>query len=264
MATYKGPFNMQGSLHNLTFYHRRDIDKDIVRQQSGPSREEILNDPRYALTRLNISEFDGCSKGSKWIRRVLQPLDAVRDYNWAGTLTGLLKPVQQLDDENPLGKRSVRLSLHPHLLEGFVLSKKTQLETLLRTPLVGQIDKTGLTAQVVVPELWPGRNFKPRVPYPYYRVVASLGVVPDLVYSPYGYTPNEVPGQNRPQVAYSEWMGVKTKLPETVLQLTLPYPIGFTHFALVLAVGISFGAPGVLGQISAVPYCGSGRIVGVA
>jgi hypothetical protein len=264
MATYKGPFDVKGSFHNLTFYRRRDVDKDIVRKQWGPSKEAIMTETRYALTRRYMAEFDGCSKGSKWIRRVLQPLDAVRDYNWAGTLTGLLKPVQQLDSENPLGQRSVRLSLHPHLLEGFTLSKKTPLETLLRTPLAGSINKASLSAQVEVPELLPGGNFKPRVPYPYYRVVASLGVVPDLTYTPYGYTPDEALGQYTPQVAQTDWMGIRTALPETVLSLSLPYTVDFPHFALVLAVGISFGAPNVLGQIRPESYSGSGRIVAVS
>jgi hypothetical protein len=169
-----------------------------------------------------------------------------------------------LDSENPLGQRSVRLSLHPHLLEGFTLSKKTPLETLLRTPLAGSINKASLSAQVEVPELLPGGNFKPRVPYPYYRVVASLGVVPDLTYTPYGYTPDEALGQYTPQVAQTDWMGIRTALPETVLSLSLPYTVDFPHFALVLAVGISFGAPNVLGQIRPESYSGSGRIVAVS
>jgi hypothetical protein len=264
MATYKGPFDVKGSIHNLTFYRRRDVDKHIVREQAGPSKEEIMTEKRYALTRLNMAEFDGCSKGSKWIRRVLRPLDAVRDYNWAGTLTGLLKPVQKQDSENPLGQRSVRLSEHPHLLEGFTLSKRTPLEILLRTPLAGSIDKAALSAQVTVPTLLPGGNFKPQVSYPYYRVVAVLGVVPDLHYTPYGYTPDEALGQYTPMVAQTDWTGIKTRLPQTVLNLSLPYPVAFPHYSLVLAVGIMFGAPNVLGQIRPEPYSGSGRIVAVA
>jgi hypothetical protein len=260
MATHKGPFDFNGSLYDLTFYRRRDMDKNLVREKTGPTKEQILHDPRYALTHKNCTEFDGCSKGSKWIRRALRPLEAVRDYNWAGTLTGLLKPVQVLDGVSKYGQRSVLLSQHPHLLEGFSLSRQTPFDSVIRTPIGYSVDKDALSTRVLLPPLVYGVNFSARTPHPYFRILASLGVVPDLSYSPFGYTPDEQLGQYVPQVAHTEWLGVKSGLPETALELSLPYPVEFPSFSLVLAVAVSFGTLNALGNVVPVKYSGSGRI----
>jgi hypothetical protein len=263
MASNNGPFDLNGSLYNLNFYRRRDVDKNLVRQKTGPTKEQILHDPRFALTLKNCTEFDGLSKASKWIRRVLYPLEAVRDYNWAGTLTGLLKPVQKLDGVSKYGERSLLLSQHPHLLEGFRLSRQTPFDSILRTSISCRVDKAALGARVELPQLVPGVNFGASTPHPYYRVVAALGVVPDLFYSPYGYTPAEEPGQYVPQAVYTDWLGTKSARPESVLELTLPYAVPFPSYSLVLAVAVSFGTLDALCAVKPVTYSGSGRIVAV-
>lgn len=261
MASNNGPFDLNGSLYNLNFYRRRDVDKNLVRRKTGPTKEQVHHDPRFAMTRMNCTEFDGLSKGSKWIRRALRPLEAVRNYNWAGTLTGLLKPVQKLDGVSARGQRSVLLSQHPHLLEGFPLSRHTTFESVVCTPIGCTVNKDTGSARVELPQLAVGVNFRPHTPYPYFRIIASLGVVPDLFYSPYGYTPDEALGQYVPQVAHTDWLGVKSGMPATALELSLPYPVAFPSYSLVLAVAISFGTLDALRHVVPVTYSGSGRIV---
>lgn len=194
---------------------------------------------------------------------MLRPLEAVRDYNRAGTLTGLLKPVQVLDGESTYGERSVLLSQHPHLLEGFTLSRKTAFESVVCTPINCTVNKDALSTRVELPQLAVGVNFRPRPPHPYFRIMAALGVVPDLFYSPYGYTPDEELGQYAPQVAHTDWQGVIAGMNENVLELSLPYPVESPSFSLVLAVAVSFGTLDVLGNVVPVKYSGSGRIAAV-
>lgn len=174
-----------------------------------------------------------------------------------------MKPIQILDTDGVYSQRSVWLSNHPHLVEGFTLSLQTPLDTLLRTPLRCSIQKDALSAQISIPELVTGINFCPRTPHPYFRVVASLGAVPDVHYTPHGYSPEPPAGSYLPQVVKTGWTGVKQGLPETVLELQLPYTVPYPTYSLVLAVAISFGTLDVPGNIQPVKYCGSGRIVKV-
>ncbi|HWJ02153.1 MAG TPA: hypothetical protein VNU93_00655 [Verrucomicrobiae bacterium] len=224
------------------------------------SRKRSKNDRRFKRSDEMAAEWDGCVTAFKWIHRALKPLNTTADYNYSGPLQGLMKALQKLDTEGMYSQRSVRLSRHPHLLEGFSLSRQTPLDTLLRTPLVCSVQKETLSARVIIPEIITGLNFIPRTSHPYFRVVASLGVVPDVQYTSYGYAPDLPAGNHLPHVVSTEWTGVKKGSAETVLELQIPYPAEYPSFALVLAVGFSFGTPDVLGNIQPVKYSGSGRI----
>lgn len=263
MAKLNGPLDFTGSIGNLTFYKQKNSDHTFVKEKTTLTPKRIKTDPCFKRTRQMATEWDGCVTTFKWIHRTLKPLDATADYSFAGPLQGLMKPVQKADTEGVYSRRSVQLSHYPHILEGFTLSIKTPFDSLMRTPMPCSIEKDALSARVLIPQIIHGLNFRPRSSHPYFRVIASLGVVPDVHYSPFGYTPDVTPGSNLPQVAATEWTGVKKGMPETGLELQLPYTVVFPTFSLVLAVAISFGTLDVVGNVQAVKYAGSGRIAKV-
>lgn len=263
MARLNGPLDLTGSIGSLTFYKTRTSAHTFVKEKTTHSGKRTKKDPRFKRRDQMAGEWDGCVTTFKWLHRLLKPLDAAADYTYSSSLQGLMKPIQLLDTEGVYSQRSVRLSHHPHLLEGFTLSLKTPMDTLLRTPLLCSIQKDALSAQVSIPEIITGLNFRPRTPHPFFRVVASLGMVPDVHYSPYGYTPEPPAGSCLPHVVATEWTGAKMGMKQTVLELQLPYPAEYPSYALVLAVAISFGTLDVLGNVQAVKYCGSGRIMKV-
>lgn len=264
MAKLNGTLDVTGTIGNLTFYKTRTSNQTIVKEKTVHSRSRTKKDPRFRRRDQMAGEWAGCVTAFKWLHRILKPLDATADYNFSGHLQGLMKPIQKLDTKGVYSQRSVSLSRHPHLVEGFTLSLKTPIDTLLRTPLLCSLDKDSQSARVSLPEIITGLNFHPRTPHPYFRVLASLGVVPDVHYSPYGYTPDIPAGSYLPHVVRTEWKVVKQGIAETVLELQLPYTVEYPTYSLVLAVAISFGTLDVLGHIEAVKYCGSGRIVKVA
>lgn len=264
MARLQGPLKFTGSIGNLTFYQPKNSDQTIVKEKTGTSRKRSKNDRRFQRSDQMAAEWDGCVTTFKWLHRLLKPLDSTADYNYSGPLQGLMKAIQKLDTEGVYSQRSVRLSRYPRLLEGFSLSRQTAFDNLLRTPLVCSVQKEVLNARVVIPEIITTLNFLPRTPHPYFRTVASLGVVPDVQYTPYGYVPDLPVGNHLPHVVSTEWVAVKKGSSETVLELQLPYTVDYTSFSLVLAVGLSFGTPDILGNIKPVKYCGSGRILKVA
>lgn len=263
MARLSAPFTLSGSFGGLVAYQRKDLPGTLVRTPTSITRKRFRTDPAFANSRRTATEGGGRSKAAQALRRVLRPLAPVRDHNWQGALTGGLTGVQHGDTESRWGQRSVLFSRHGHLLEGWCLSQRTPFETLLRAPLACHVDKDALGARVTIPAMIQDLDFFPRTQHPYFCLIASLGVVPDLHYTPNGYAPAVPPGRYPPQVVRTGWTGVKMGLPETGLELQLPYPVDYPSYALVLAVAITFGTPDGLGRIQPVPYCGSGRLARV-
>jgi hypothetical protein len=263
MATQNGPLNFTGAIADITFYKRKDSDKLFAKQKAGPTNKQIRYDPRFRRTGSMCDEWKGCTLATQWVRRTLHPLDDARDYNFVGFVSRRLKAVQQLDTEGIYGQRSVWLSRHPPVLEGFSITRKTPLDTLLSAPLTCTMEKESSSARVEIPRIVTGINFQPVTLHPYFRIVASLGVVPDIHYTSLGYAPKMPSGRHLPHVVATDWTGVKKGMPETILKLQLPYTVEFASYSLVLAVAISFGTLDMLGDIQAVKYTGSGRIVKV-
>ena len=69
-------------------------DKIILRTKGGASKEKIKKGKEFATTRRLNSEFGGRAVASKYIMRSLFPLKALADYNIAGPLNALIKPIQ--------------------------------------------------------------------------------------------------------------------------------------------------------------------------
>jgi hypothetical protein len=262
MAGQEPGFGFTGSLHNISACKRRDMDTIIIRSKGGPSKRMIQSKPSFELTRRNNKEFGGRSTASMCIRRALHPLKPLFDYNISAPLNSALKPIQQMDTVSELGKRNIRLSRNPRLLEGFQLNRRNPFESVLRSPLSFTLSKDELKATLEIPELIPGNNFFPVAQYPVYRWQAALGVIPDIFFDETrGYLPNGNLNGLYPFRFETEWCAVKTGAASRVIGLSLPnaVPAG-SSFSLMLAAGISFGTLRSAGPEQA-RYAGSGKIL---
>src|ERR1700754_381148 len=100
MATTNPLFPIKGTLGGYSVYKRRDLDKYIVRRKGGPSKNQILNSENFINTRRNIGEFSGRSTATKFLLQALDPLRPLADYNIAGPLNALVKPIQEMDTDS--------------------------------------------------------------------------------------------------------------------------------------------------------------------
>jgi len=169
MAILENNLSFTGTISNIVAYRRRDMDQVILRSKGGPSKRKIKTHPHFDITRRNNREFGGRSTVVSWIRQSITPLLVLSDYNIAGPLNSLLKPVQEMDKKSELGKRSVALSVFPSPLEGFQINKRNLFESVVSAPLSFDIQKPELKARVQLPMLLPGVNFFPVDQYPVYR-----------------------------------------------------------------------------------------------
>lgn len=264
MALLESEFQFTGSLGNLSAYRMRGVDKIVVRKKGGASRKRIRTAPEFENTRRNNSEFRGRAQGVRlMMRALLQIRSVVANYNLCGPLNALMKHVQNRDDVNGLGKRSIILSKHGALLQGFSLNT-TPFETMVTTPFTYTVSNDTYTATVRIPELVLGINFFPTEKHPLFRVMAVLSVAPDLHWTDKDYQPSDAKYELiSPAIAETPWKPSANGLEATTLELKLQSIPPDNACALLLTIGISFGTPSDGPIIKETKYAGAARIVRV-
>ena len=261
MAKINAPFSVIGKIGGLSIYSMRGVKGQVARQPFGPSAHDIQTKPNYHITRRLNQEFKGCSLASRWLRRNFHPLEPARDYALSGPVTGWMTDFLPLDTVSEFGRRHILLSRNPRLLEGINLSKRHPFDSVVRGGITGALSRESLSARVDLPALKPGVNFSPPGKHPYFKVVATLGPAPDVLWMPNGYTLHRAYGQLFPRVAESGWIPTAAGSEALALELQLPYAPPDNHFALVLTLGILMGTAGRRGQLEAVKYAGCGKVL---
>lgn len=255
---------LSGKVDGLSFYKMRGVEQTIVRRSSGHTKEKVKNDPQLDLVRRITSEFGGRAKASKYLMRGLIFQKPMADYNIAGPLTALMKPVQDLDMVSEYSKRSILLSGHPHYMKGFSLNKKHPFDSVVRYPVMATVDRETLSAKVGFPALMPAVNFVPPVSHPYYAFRVSLAIVPDIVYGAYGYGPThpDYP-ENSAEYIDTNWFPLLKGSPAMEVAITSNVLPPDTHFTMILAVGIFYGVLRDDNDIDRAPYAGSAKVLEV-
>jgi len=260
MAILSGGITFTGALGNLSAYKVKGSDKIIIRSKGGASKEQILHSPRFQRTRENNAEFGGCGYAGKAIRQVLFPLKHLADYNFTPTLNKLAKSIQLLDDVNDRGKRSILLSRYHYLLEGFQLNQKNPFDSMLRHPVRCEVERETGSATIALPQLLPGLNLMMPWQYPFYRFVATLGLVEDISYKEDHYKSNEA--TLPPVSAVTAWQSVKQSFEaqHMTLQLHDLTKLDDTKTMLV-GIGIEMGTPISSQVIDRAKYAGAAKIL---
>lgn len=236
-----------GSLGNLSAYKRTDSSDIHIRLKSGPSRKAIKNSPRFEKVRQNNAEFGARSSTTKEIRTALEHHWHTADYNFSGPLNALLHPIQKLD-VNHRGKRGVRLSQHPKLLEGFTLNQKFSLDNYVRARIACSLTRDTAEATVEIPTLYTGVNFFSPQPQSWFRFVVSLGSVSDRIFDDRRGEYVAAVKTFKPRVTTTDWYFWGQPFEGAKLTLTGP-SLPPDALTLILAVGIEFGKPDVTGNV---------------
>ena len=268
MAKLKSVLDFTGRLGTISAYKRKDIDGIILRAPGGASREKIKNSPSFERTREINKEFGGRSRASGLIMQAMWPLKPLADYNIAGPLNKLIKPLQELDTVNLKGKRDIFFTKAPGLLEGFQFNKKNPFDSIVRSQVSFTLDREQLSAAVSIPKLVPGINFVvPPVNYPLFSLVVRVNPVPNLSLKGARYeTVNDEfkkLSMIEPETPwYPVQKGSDAVVFENILEAADP-GILKDDFVLVMGIGIRFGTIGPDGEVQQVKYAGAAKILAV-
>jgi hypothetical protein len=138
-------------------------------------------------------------------------------------------------------------------------------QEVVKTELPHTVDRSSLSALIEVPPLLPGVNCLHPKTYPFFRVVAVLGLVPDLFYrEKLGvYWPEEgfqiVPAQH----LETPWQQTARPAEPITLELALPHHPGVESFSLLLSAAVQYGRPGLNSEVEHLPKAVASRILAV-
>jgi hypothetical protein len=264
MAKLDADFSFTGRMGNLSAYRRKGSKQIILRNAGGPSKKKIKNDPVFERQRRHSKEFSGCATGTKCIRKAIFPLLRLCSGDFTGILNKMNRSLLVLDTINELGKRNIYFSKSPKLFEGFQLNDTNNFDSIVRNPLSYKMNKDTLSAEINFPVLKPGINFfVPPGTHPVYSFIATIGILPDLVYGKEKYQPLSVACS---EMAQSAWFPVLQGSPSITLFPDLASTvtgIPATPFTLVLSAGICFGTIGINHETEQVKKAGAAKIVGM-
>ena len=252
-----------GTIGEFSAYTMRGSDKIILRTKGGADKKRIEKDPAFEPTRNLNNEWRVVTRAALVIRKGLNALKPMADYNISGPMNALVKKIQTADTINPKGKRSILFSQQPDVITSFPFNRQTILETLIRQPFLINIDKSSGIIDVTIPQLQPLINFFPNPRYAYFRIILAATAVSDYACRQedgyYFSTKSLLP---KYQAIETKWAGTKVSQPSANFQL-----ISSNNFLpgdgmiLLFGAGIQYGMPGADNSIQPVPYAGAARIL---
>jgi hypothetical protein len=265
MPFLEGPFAFTGKLDMLSAYRMRGVDKIVVRRKGGPSAEKVKTSPSFKNTRRTMSEFGGCSRHGSYVRMAMHQLRRLSDYNFGSDINSIMRQVQLRDGTGEWGRRSITLSDHTRLLEGFPTTYKApSFDSIVRTPVYYTMDRTNRSARIEIPELLRDINYFPQNNHAMFRLTVTLGIVPDVTFDvaakeylpPTWYDPSYYSIDTS-----TDWNPSREGMESTVLALAMDVLPPDNRWTLMLSIGIEYGAFREGGKIDEVKRFGAAKIL---
>ncbi|MBI1837506.1 MAG: hypothetical protein HYR91_09605 [Flavobacteriia bacterium] len=152
MARQTGLLKIKGTLDNVTFYQSKD--GHMAKMKTSLDGDRIKNDPTFARTRENGSEFGSIATSGKLFRDSLRNITAnAADKKLITRVTQLMSKIKNLDLTSIRGARNVGVGIGnttaKALLKGFEFNSTSILASILYKPYAlntttGVITITGL------------------------------------------------------------------------------------------------------------------------
>ncbi|MHB9056741.1 MAG: hypothetical protein ACYC2P_11410 [Paludibacteraceae bacterium] len=266
MAIVKGTVQIEGTIGALSYYTRRGSDKIIVRTKGGPSKNAIRKSPRFEMMRLNQSEWKGCTAFASRLRYAFGGLHRLADYNLTSVLNAYAKNLQKTDEQGEKGTRSIPFSVNSFTLNDFQFNRVHPFNTVLRISPTVEINRQELHATVRIPYLNTDIHLSNYMKLPYFRILAALGAVSDLVYSKKmkAYIPFNEDLHGLSQLYTGAWQPSECIMQESTLEISLDNSLMLAltdEVTLIVSIGIEFGKVGFTGQPQEVKYAGCGKVM---
>ena len=249
----------------LSAYRMRGVDKIVVRRKGGPSAEKVKTSPSFKNTRRTMSEFGGCSRHGSYVRMAMHQLRRLSDYNFGSDINSIMRQVQLRDGTSEWGRRTITLSEHTRLLEGFSTTYKApSFDSIVRTPVYYTMDRMNRSARIEIPELMRDINYFPQNNHAMFRLTVTLGIVPDVAFDVAAkeYLPPTWYDPSYYSIDIStDWNASLAGMESTVLALAMDALPPDNRWTLMLSIGIEYGAFREGGKIDEVKRFGAAKIL---
>lgn len=201
----------------------------------------------------------------KHVRYALHPLKTLSDNNFGSDINSVMRKVQLQDNTSLWGRRNIILSDYARILEGFPLnSESPTFDSVIRNPVYYTIDRAQRSARIDIPGLLRGVNYFPQNGHALFRVIVTLGVVPDMMYDAVSreYQPAKwFDADYFPTEVTTSWCPSLEGMPATTLELGVKETPPDNGWSLMLSIGIQYGSLSEGGEIKEVKRFGAAKIV---
>lgn len=157
MAQQKSIFKLKGTIGGVSFYKSKD--GYLAREKGGVDASRIANDPEFARTRENGTEFAHSATAGKLLRDAVRVLGKdASDGRISSRLTQVMTQIKNLDSVNARGERSVAEGMNTDegkaILRGFNFNINAELGSVLSNPYQVNAD----TGEITIPVLTPNQD----------------------------------------------------------------------------------------------------------
>lgn len=269
MAIVKGFLQMTGSIRGVSFYTMTGSDQVIMRTKGGPRKNRIAKGAEFEKLRKHQDEWGGCVQFARGVRRAVDEVYRLADYNLSPPWTGMGKNLIKMDKVSEVGQRQLRISEYKEALEGFNFNKKYPFNTILRTLPVVELDCKRMQAIVKFPRINTDFDLLNIQRLPYFRLILVLGTVSDMLYSPdrlNKYNPTNERLHGMSVSTTTEWFSSNDIIPTQILNVRFSenmLTLVTDELTVLLSIGIEFGMVGLGGSINEVKRAGCAKILSV-
>ncbi|MEN5378894.1 hypothetical protein [Sphingobacterium kitahiroshimense] len=156
MARVESLIKLNGTIGDLSFYKSKSVGYQ-ARMKTGVSGDRIANDPVFARTRENGSEFGRAQQEGKKLRDLLRDvLFENADNKFSSRLASRMLKVIQMDPVSVRGER-VLVPQNMVLLNGLECNQRASLKNITLKPLSVSFDNFSgegfLTCEQLIPNL---------------------------------------------------------------------------------------------------------------
>ncbi|MEM9983183.1 MAG: hypothetical protein AAF734_11860 [Bacteroidota bacterium] len=172
MAKLQGIFKFTGTLGEVSAYKGQNGEINL-RQKGGVEKSRIMNDPNFARTRENMSEFGKAASAGKLVRRALRSVSSYFKYATAGKVTKLMREKIEEDTENARGERTITTANLGDIANRLDIFKNVAAE-VCKIPLL--IASSGANISIGL-NVTSTADFIPPAGATHYRVKSLVGIV---------------------------------------------------------------------------------------
>ena len=172
MARYKSNIKIIGSVNGMTF---RDTKYGpIVSGKTGPTRNQVRTDPRFARTRKMNDEFARACDGAKIFRGLFsEAIVNCYDTQMHKRLVGLMRKVISSDSVSPKGERNLLMGDNS-LIKGFEWNKHASLRSIIGMNYKVDIHRNSGEVLFHFPSFKPEGGYPQHEAATHYRITAAI------------------------------------------------------------------------------------------
>ena len=261
MAHLTGPIQFTGSLGNLRSYYDKRLKRIILSTKGGATKEQIKNNPAFARTRENMSEFKACGNWASQLRLSLLSIAHLHQGFYFGEIVALAKIIQKRDDDHPRGHRSIESSKAAWLLQHLNFNRDHPFDQVLSNQIEVSFsdDKKTVTFKTLGFKSFSRLNWP--TGYNWYRIVLVIAQIPDHEWNEKenSYKPLYLNLAQLTVSTFSDWYPRSTDPRDIILAASFAHPaLQQPGTTVIVAVGVEVIAS-AMGS-SAINSTGSGTM----